>query len=243
MHCIQASQIYDQSLSAYIDSPIGGKNEVQNKALARFLRFLTPGARVLDIGCGPGGNAKLMIKANPLVHVTGVDLSKAMIGYARKSVPGGTFHCKDIRVMQYPENAYDAVILASVVFHLNPEELIGLIKNIAAALKPDGLLFLNFWSGMYSGFKRLDFAERPMMVYYYDDSFLFHLVRFFAFGNLAVYRYQRKLETAVGAETITDNYYYGQTLKNVSEADMDRYDAMKTVLYRIFERGGQKRSR
>jgi len=241
MHCNQAKQIYDQNIQAYLDSPVGGKNDIQNQVFTHFLRFLNPGASVLDLGCGPGTNAKIMLKSHPHVRITGLDLSKAMIRQARKAVPDGIFHCRDIRTVRYPENVYDAVIIASVAFHLKPKELIELIKNAAAVLKPDGLLFLNYWSGEYSGFKQLDFADRPMMVHYHDDSFLSQIIRFYAFGNLAVKRHQRRLATATGSELITDTYYFGQTLKNMNAADLLRHNTMNSVIHRIFEKGFRKR--
>ena len=220
MHCNQAKQVYDRSIEAYLNSPIGGKNYIQDNVLAHFLHFLPHCAKVLDLGCGAGSNANLVMKGAPHAKVTGLDISKAMIQYAQETVPEGTFHCRDIRNVHLPENTYDAVIVASVAFHLKPEEMSGLFKKIAAALKPDGLLFLNYWSGEYSGFKHLDFADRPMMIYYHNDSFFTRLIRSHAFGNLAVKRYPRKLVTAINPEIISDNYFFGQILKNMHASDL-----------------------
>ncbi|MCL1804590.1 MAG: class I SAM-dependent methyltransferase [Clostridiales bacterium] len=242
MHCNQARQIYDQNIQAYLKSPVGGKNNIQSKALSRFLRFLKPGARVLDLGCGPGMNAELVMNSYPHIRVTGLDLSRVMIRHARKRAPKGDFHCLDIRTASYPENAFDAIIVASVAYHLKPAELAELIRNAAAALKPDGLLFLNFWSGGYSGFKQLDFANRPMMVYYHEDTFLSQLIRLHAFGSLSVKKHPRQLDTASGQESITDVYYVGQALKTYSAADLLIYDSMYSVAHRVFEKGVRKKS-
>ncbi|MFP4379454.1 MAG: tRNA1(Val) (adenine(37)-N6)-methyltransferase [Candidatus Sumerlaeia bacterium] len=51
--------------------------------LARVVE-LTPGQRILDMGCGQGGIA-LMLAAREKVRVTGVDISKAAIQTARKN--------------------------------------------------------------------------------------------------------------------------------------------------------------
>lgn len=241
MHCIQAVQIYEDNLPAYLNSPVGGQNDVQSRALTHFLRFLNPGARILDLGCGPGLGAELVLKSHSLIRVTGIDLSKAMIEYARKKVPAGTFHCLDIRKIRFPNDAFDAVIAASVIIHLNPEELVELIHKITAALKPDGLLFLNFWSGDYSGFKQLDFADRPMMIYYHDDSWLSRLIRLQAFGILGAEHYQRRLDTASGAESIRDVYYIGHILKSKDLGEISEPPSANPVVFRLMEKGAKKK--
>src|SRR3954471_4686800 len=38
-----------------------------------FARSLSPGTRVLDLGCGAGAVGRLLLAARPDLHVTGVD--------------------------------------------------------------------------------------------------------------------------------------------------------------------------
>lgn len=198
-----------------MNHPLGGKNTLQDKIFQLFLRYLSPKANVLDLGCGAGTHLKLVLEGNPSRKVTGIDLCPEMIKTARQSVPKGTFACRDLRTFKFPESTYDAVILASVINHLKAEELEKLVVDVAYTIKPDGLLFMNFWSGEYSGFKCLDFADRPMLVNYYDCLYILNLMRDHNFGSLKVKRFHQQLETSAGSETIQDCYYFGHMLKEV----------------------------
>ncbi|MDR0468572.1 MAG: class I SAM-dependent methyltransferase [Peptococcaceae bacterium] len=231
MNSLHISQIYDACAQTYDDSPLGGKNAVQHSVFKRFLSFLCPGSKVLDLGCGPGINASFLLETDILCKVTGVDISKGMIRRARETVPKASFFCRDILTIHLPEDAYDAVVVASVIFHLHPSELASLIRLIANALRPDGLLFVNFWSGEYSGFKSLDFTDRPMMVYYHDDSFLSHLMHRYSFGSLSLKKYRRELETSAGPETVTEVSYIGHSLKDKKVRNLIRSDAMYPFVY------------
>ena len=51
---------------------------------------LTPGTRVLDVGCGPGRHAKALARRGIVVH--GVDISHRFVELARADAPpGATF--------------------------------------------------------------------------------------------------------------------------------------------------------
>ena len=233
MNGLHIAQTYDVSIEAYQDSFLGDRNKVQDTVFNRFLHYLEPRSTVLDLGCGLGTYAGLVRKSKAFSQVTGVDISKAMIRRARESAPGCVFHCRDFRSIRYPQNAFDAVIVASVVFHLQPEELVWLIQNIVSTLKPDGLIFMNFWSGDYSGFKRLAFADRPMMIYYYDYPYILELMRSFFFGNIGIRTYKRVLETAAGPESISDIYYLGHMLKDVRASQRLRSAVAPPMLLRV----------
>jgi len=220
MNRAHVSQTYDASAEAYQDSPIGGNNEIQKAMLEHFLHFLAPKSRVMDLGCGSGANAKTIRESHALRRVTGLDISTEMLRRAQITAPECKFLHRDIRTVSYPENAYDAAVVASVSIHLDEDELVGLIQNISKALIPDGLLFLNFWTGDYSGFKRLDFASRPMMVCYHDEPFLLKLMRSCSFAQLRAKRFQRTIETGYGPETITETYYFGHLLKDRRAIDI-----------------------
>jgi SAM-dependent methyltransferase len=180
-----------------------------------FLRFLNPTAKVLDLGCGAGAYLKLVLEANPARQVTGVDLCPEMIKAAKAAVPTGAFHCRDIRTFDYVENAYDAVILALVINHLKEDEVKALAARVAHTVKPDGLLFMNFLSGEYSGFKHLEFADRPMLINYYDCLDIMCLMRSRHFASLRAKQFPYQMETSIGPEPVQDCYYFGHLLKTV----------------------------
>jgi len=82
-------QKHAQALAGLYEQPTWF-NRVIRKAMYLRTRMAvdairaTPGASVLDIGCGPGGNSVLFIKEGLADRVVGVDLSENMIAMANE---------------------------------------------------------------------------------------------------------------------------------------------------------------
>ncbi|HVF74921.1 MAG TPA: methyltransferase domain-containing protein [Acidimicrobiales bacterium] len=69
---------------------------------------LRPGARVLDVGCGPGRHAHALARRGIEAH--GVDISERFVELARRDAPtGATFEVGDARALPY-DGDFDAVI-------------------------------------------------------------------------------------------------------------------------------------
>ena len=198
-----------------------------------FLRYLNPGAKVLDLGCGPGIYARMTLDGFAYRRIVGMDFSKRMIQRARKTVPEGFFVHQDVRTAIFYEDSFDVVILASTIFHFNAEELIQLVKRISFALKPDGLLFLSYWNGERSGTKFLDFADCPMQVYYYDAPRIQKTLLAHCFGTLETKSCRRVLRTLDGEEEIEEHYYFGHLLKNIKQVERIRSVVTPPYPYRL----------
>lgn len=96
-------------------------------AFAKRLRALsTEKTRILDLGCGTGANLEKMGKYKiPYKEYTGMDLTHAMLGRARRKFPYAHF------VLGNAEDAkgtYDLIISTWMFEHLTPDER----KNILA---------------------------------------------------------------------------------------------------------------
>ena len=81
----------------------------------RYMRFLvSPGLRVLDLGCGTGG---LLAALEPARGV-GVDLSEGMIRIARDTHPELEFHVGDVEdpsILAAIEGPFDVIVLSDLV--------------------------------------------------------------------------------------------------------------------------------
>tara|TARA_B100000700_G_scaffold303878_1_gene375913 strand:+ start:11059 stop:11826 length:768 start_codon:yes stop_codon:yes gene_type:complete len=76
-------------------------------ALVEILE-LAPGARVLDVGCGPGRHAHELARRG--FEVVGIDISETFVELARSNAPpGAEFICGDARTMAF-EAEFDAAI-------------------------------------------------------------------------------------------------------------------------------------
>jgi SAM-dependent methyltransferase len=92
-------------------------------------------ARILDVCCGTGCLAGLLAARG--YRVTGIDLSAAMIAFARDNVPEAEFLVADAARFHLP-CAFDAAVSTfdSLNHILSCEDLEAAFRNTAAALKP-----------------------------------------------------------------------------------------------------------
>ena len=108
--------------------------------LGKLLDALQPGASILDLGCGSGDPADVVIAQQH--QVTGVDISHAQITRARQNVPTGRFLHADLGSVTFPPAAFDAVISFYTLEHLPREEHATILGRISDWLKPGGFLLI-----------------------------------------------------------------------------------------------------
>lgn len=107
-------------------------------------------AEILELGCGAGVPATkhLLDVKNPLISVTGNDLSTSQLNLARKNLSGYdnrlTLVEGDMMALSFPAHSFEAVTGFYSIIHLPREEQTELINRIAKWLKPGGLLLANF---------------------------------------------------------------------------------------------------
>jgi SAM-dependent methyltransferase len=90
--------------------------------------------RVLELGCGPGTNARLF---DPEGYV-GIDLSPSYVEAARRR-HRGRFMCGDAAAFDLPgEPPFDRVFINSLLHHLRDEQVESLLARAAGALAADG---------------------------------------------------------------------------------------------------------
>jgi 2-polyprenyl-3-methyl-5-hydroxy-6-metoxy-1,4-benzoquinol methylase len=102
------------------------------------LQQLTPGSKVLDVGCGEGG---LLWAARQLNHEPhGCDLSPGAVDLARKLVGHHQVHLGTIHELPYEARMFDCLLALEVLEHL--PSLCPFLERLAWLLKPGGLLLL-----------------------------------------------------------------------------------------------------
>ena len=118
---------------------------------------VTPQSRILEIGCGEGGN--LVPFARIGCRVTGIDLSENRIRQARQffqeeRLPA-TFIASDIFQIIHLEEAFDIILIHDVIEHIS--EKYRLLEHIKRFLTPGGLLFISFppWQMPFGGHQQI----------------------------------------------------------------------------------------
>jgi SAM-dependent methyltransferase len=115
---------------------------IEVEALSAFLQRLSPGANVLDIGCGPGVHAALMQQAG--FAITAWDASPEFVEIARGK--GLDAHLRDFASLS-DTAAFDAIWASFSLLHTPKAEHASHIAAMARALRPGGLLYLGMKIG------------------------------------------------------------------------------------------------
>lgn len=132
-------QFYRSNAEAY-----AGREITSRKArLTAFLALLPPGASILELGCGAGGDTAEMLARGFDVRAT--DGSPEMTAVASRRlgrlVETLLFHELD------EVEAYDAVWANACLLHVPRDELAGILSRIRRALKPVGFFFASYKTG------------------------------------------------------------------------------------------------
>jgi len=106
---------------------------------------INSGARVLDVGCGPGKTTAILYDVvQPGGEVKGVDLAESRINYARSFYGGKKgidFKVRDVRMPMSDLGQFDFIWVRFVLeYYL--EGAFDIIKNISNNLKPGGQMCL-----------------------------------------------------------------------------------------------------
>jgi ubiquinone/menaquinone biosynthesis C-methylase UbiE len=98
---------------------------------------LRPGMRVLDAGCGPGGNSAWLLPANDVV---GLDASPDAVRLARERHPGMEILQGDIAALPFEQAQFDLALVITVLALV--EDDARAVREVARVLRPGGTTFL-----------------------------------------------------------------------------------------------------
>jgi len=108
-----------------------------------FLSHLTPGMRLLDVGCGPGTITLGLAAAVSPAEVTGVDIEETVLQRARDAAHEANasnvrFEQASATQLPYPDDTFDAVFAHTLLEHV-PDPL-HVLSEMKRVLKPGGIL-------------------------------------------------------------------------------------------------------
>jgi SAM-dependent methyltransferase len=104
-------------------------------------KWIKPGMSLIDVGCGPGHDAKFWKDHG--VHVLGIDSSSEMIARARANYPELDFQVSDLMSLDEKlPKPFDAAWLAYVVLHIPPALCLEALRNVRKLVRPGGTVFI-----------------------------------------------------------------------------------------------------
>lgn len=135
-------RVYEKLGKGYLENR---KRFVHLPEMKEFFTLLPQHARVLDVGCAGGRDAKLF--ADEGHDVVGIDMVDVFLEEARAYVPNAQFHKMDVRHMDFPPASFDAIWANAVLLHFHRNDVPGMLGSFFAFLKPGGVVHVRVKEG------------------------------------------------------------------------------------------------
>lgn len=136
---------------------------------------LLPGKNILDVGCGPGREAKYFISKG--FEYTGLELSKEILELAKKIEPKAKYVFGDMRKMPFLENQFDGILCLTSIIHIPKNEVNLVLKEFNRVLKPNGAITLAIKLGAGERFEKIDrFGNLPRYYAFYEEQEFLNLL-------------------------------------------------------------------
>ncbi|MDQ0371917.1 class I SAM-dependent methyltransferase [Cellulomonas humilata] len=98
---------------------------------------LPDGARVLDVGTGPGTMPRLIVGSAPGLAVDGIDVAPEMIAWAQQTAtPGVTYTVADVAALPWPDATFDVVVSTLSQHHW--ADVDAGLREVRRVLRPGG---------------------------------------------------------------------------------------------------------
>lgn len=104
--------------------------------------------RVLDIGCGNGGLARLLV---PHADYTGIDISETAVAMARQLVPGGRYLVARAEHLPREQEIgqFDAFVFNESIYYMEPSVV---LAHCRAHTAPGAMVFISIFRSWRSPF-------------------------------------------------------------------------------------------
>lgn len=109
----------------------------------KFLSYLTPGAHILDAGCGSGRDSKVFLKLG--FQITALDASPKMCAEAEKLL-GQKVLCLPFEEIAF-QKEFDGIWACASLVHVTKSEIDDVLFRMKKALKERGILYASFKYG------------------------------------------------------------------------------------------------
>ena len=114
------------------------------------------GKRILDLGCGTGLYARILLQKG--AKVKGIDVSDEMLRIAQQEVPSVEFTQGSAERLPYKKNEFDIVLAALMMEYLPSWNRV--LKEVHRVLKPGGIFVFSTGNPVANSLKRIRYMGR-----------------------------------------------------------------------------------
>jgi ubiquinone/menaquinone biosynthesis C-methylase UbiE len=158
-------------------------NEIKN--IADFFIQNLKGQKILDVGCGPGRDAKYFSEHG--LDVIGIDLTSNFVKMASKNVPNAKFIQMDMRNLNFSENSFDGIWACASFLHIPKNEAKNTLLGFERVLKPNGFLYISVKQGTEEKFvKKEEYRGKIKFFAFYTEEEFKNLIKSCNFKILKV---------------------------------------------------------
>ena len=140
---------YNSNAVQYFNNTV---NVDMSECCHRFLKYVVPGGRIIDIGAGSGRDAKYFKDRGYVVE--GIDASEEMCRLAT-DYSGIEVICERIQDW-HPQKKYDGIWANASLLHLSFDEIEEFICRASDYLKPNGAFYFSMKKGIQTGYDNND---------------------------------------------------------------------------------------
>ncbi len=119
---------------------------LHRRAVVHASHAAPTGARVLDVGCGPGRLVRLLAQRRQDLRVDGLDVTPQMVDHARAALARAGLADRtgvvvgDATAMPFPDASFDVVTSTMSLHHWSP--VASAVREVLRVLRPGGSAFL-----------------------------------------------------------------------------------------------------
>lgn len=149
----------------WVNSPLRFFIQQRETRFFKRLRNLEPGARCLEIGCGHGAGARIILKTFQPSRLDGLDVDPVMIRLASRRQPQWTierlqFLVGDAQRLPYVDGSMEAVFNYGIIHHLEDWEQ-GIREIVRVLKRGGGFYFEEIYPALYANLITRRLLEHP----------------------------------------------------------------------------------
>ena len=144
MKCTETIGYYNNHADEFYENTVNVSFEATQN---RFLDKLKKGSYILDFGCGSGRDTKFFLE-----HGYWVDAVDGSEELCRRACEYTGIAVEQMFFTELAEvDKYDGIWACSSILHLPMDELAEVMRQMAAALKEQGIIYTSFKYGTFTG--------------------------------------------------------------------------------------------